>query len=313
MHGYERQDYTGDDPEVVAARAANTMQAVGKVVRHLAGMPGRKNLIWFSDLPTAPMAPLMTMANIHLYPVFVRGVGTSGVVAWLSGGSQGGTATMPGGNEIVNQRDNRTVAAATGGVSFNDSLDLATAIHTAVEDAANTYLLGFYPAEETLDNKFHALTVKVKGKGTHPFEIRARTGYFASRQGTRAPALASVAAVLNNPLDATALGVTAHPIATDGKYRIEFIVDLQDVYFTMENGRHVGALAFSFADAGSHEAETSTYHLSFNDAEFAVALKTGLKVTRALEKPATLRFVARDVTTGSVGSLWIPPPSNKPH
>jgi hypothetical protein len=312
------EDYDGDEPVYIAVRAAKTRDAIAKIVQHLSGMPGRKNLVWLSDTPVGSGSPLLTMANIHLYPVIVRGVGSSGVFAWMRELKQAGLNNRPtpmaAGNEIAAHRANAMAAAAAGGVGFDDSEDLATAVHTAVEDATNTYILGFYPGEESLDNKFHPLTVKVGNKGVargRTLEIRARTGYLASRVGPRAPAPASIENVLSNPLDATAVGVTAMPGSADGKYQVDVTVDLHDVYFTTENGRHVATVALSFADNNSHQIETATFRLNYTDTEFAFALEHGLKVSKAFTQPGVLRFVARDVTTGSAGSLWVAPPPSQ--
>lgn len=311
-------DYDGDGPVYVAIRAEKTRQAIAKIVQHLSGMPGRKNLVWLSDAPAGQGAPLLTMADIHLYPVLARGVGSSGVFAWMRELKQAGLnnppVAMASGNEIQTQRNNVLAGAAAGGVGFNDSADLALAVHTAVEDAANTYILGFYPGEEALDNKFHPLTVKVGNKGAargRAVQIRARIGYFASRVGPRAPAPASIDNVLNNPLDATAVGVTAKAGAADGKYQLDVSVDLHDVYFAVENGRHVATIGLSFADSNSHQVETGTYRLSYSDAEFAAALDRGLRVSKVFAQPAMLRFVVRDATTGSAGSLWVAPPQEQ--
>ena len=64
-------------------RAQITAEAIAKITQHLSGMPGRKSLVWLSDSPGGSGSQYLPAANIHLYPVLARGVGSSGVFAWM--------------------------------------------------------------------------------------------------------------------------------------------------------------------------------------------------------------------------------------
>jgi hypothetical protein len=77
---------------------------------------------------------------------------------------------------------------------------------SAVEDAELTYTLGFYPLEEAFDGQFHKLAVKVAGKSV---DVRFRKGYFAvtAASGPQ-PGPAAINQLLQDPLDATAIGIT---------------------------------------------------------------------------------------------------------
>jgi VWFA-related protein len=313
MDATDREMY-GDNPVYRAIRNRITTEAVAKITQHLSGMPGRKSLVWLSDTPGDPGGQFLRAANIHLYPVLVRGVGGSGVFAWLRDikemGPIGAMAPphMPIGNDLARQHANAAVGAAGGGVGFMDSRDISTAVHTAVEDADTAYVLGFYPAEETLDNKFHVLTVNVGKKGAargRILEVRYRPGYVATRAGLGAPAPASIEDVLRNPLNVTTIGITAAPGFTDGKYQVTVTVDLHDIHFEMQNNRHAATLALSIADDSS--VQTETLKLSYTDAELATALERGLILSKTLEQKSAVRIVARDAATGAVGSLWVPP------
>ena len=187
-----------------------------------------------------------------------------------------------------------------------DSRDISKAVRTAVEDANNAYVLGFYPAEETLDNKFHVLTVNVGTTGAargRILEVRYRPGYVATRAGQGASAPDSIEDVLSNPLNVTAIGITAAPSFADGKYQVTVTVDLHDIHFEMQGNRRVGSLALSIADDTS--VQTETLKLNYTDAELAAALDQGLIMSKTLEQKSTVRIVARDAATGAVGSLWV--------
>jgi hypothetical protein len=290
-------------------------------------MPGRKNLVWLSDGPTAIASPVLNRANIHLYPVLVRSVGTSGVNGWLrdihEAGPGGGAMppSMPAGQEVDRQRTNVALATANGGVAFKDSRDIQAAIQTAVEDARTTYVLGFYPAEETLDNKPHTLSVSVGKKGAargKSIEVGYRAVYFAARAGARAPAAADIAELLTNPLDATAIGIRAEASLSDTlpddparpiSLRIKVNIDLHDVELKHENGKRSGVVEMYYAEGLGQSARTRTLNIDIPDDQFAAAIENGFDTVEAIDIAAgseSVRVIAQDQATGSVGSVTIP-------
>ncbi len=287
-----------------------TNEALGKITQHLAGMPGRKSLIWLSDNPHGPGTQFLAPANIHLYSVLTRGVSSPGVNAWMRDTREMGATpgfmplALPMGNDIARQRANSAIAAATGGAGFLDSRDISVAVQRAVEDASSTYTLGFYPDADALDNKFHALTVKLDKK----LEVRYRPGYFAAANARPASAPTSVDSVLSNPLDTTAIGLTAAPAFANGNYQVTLTVDLHDVHFDIEDNRHVAMLTLSFATDTPRQIETEQLRLNFTDAEFAVARENGLTGTRTFHQKSPVRIVARDAATGVAGSIRVIPP-----
>jgi VWFA-related protein len=314
MDAVDRKNYD-DHPEI---RGPMTNEAILAMVQHLAGMPGRKNVIWISDTPVGPGSQALVAAGIHVYPVVARGVGSSGVVAWLRDSRETGFASamtaMPPGTEIAKQRAIAQIAGASGGEGFMDSVDLGVAVRTATEDARSAYVLGFYPAEETLDHTFHTLTVNVTGSAARhkSLTLHYRPGYLATPENAPAFHAMSVESVLRDPLDPTAIGVTAVPGMADGKYSIAVTVDLHDVSFAAENGRHTATVDVSYADEGSRLLDTHTYRLTFTDVEFASALERGLMVNKNFDQKAPVRVIARDAHTGMAGSVRVALSEDKP-
>ena len=315
----DRNSASMSNPIYQLIRNQITAQAIAKIAQHLSGMPGRKNLVWVSDTPGAQGLQALTVADVHLYPVLVRGVGSSGVVAWMRdtreaiGVPGGGFITptpIPAGNEIARQHAAAAMAAANGAAAFTDSKDISVAVRTAVEDASTAYILGFYPPEESLDNKFHAISVNVGKKGAahgRTIEIRYRPGYFASRFAPPPSAKTSLEDVLKNPLDASAIGLTAVPNIAKDKYQIRVRVDLHDVQFRTEDNLHVADVAISMADDASQQIRTETIRLSLTDAELAMAFDHGLEFTRDFDRRSPVRIVAQDLATGFAGSLRVVP------
>jgi hypothetical protein len=70
------------------------------------------------------------------------------------------------------------IARDTGGRAYLNTNDLEGAIRQAIQDGAVAYSLGFYIDENSLDEKFHELRVRVKQRN---YDLRYPRGYFASR------------------------------------------------------------------------------------------------------------------------------------
>lgn len=95
----------------------------------------------------------------------------------------------------------RMLVAGTGGELFANTNDITAGIGRAVEDASSYYVVGFRP--DSLDNKFHRLTVTVKGKPD--LIVRTRKGYLAVNQETVKGTNTELAAALLSPLPRTDL------------------------------------------------------------------------------------------------------------
>lgn len=316
MDATDRKAASMSNPLYQVIRNQITTEAIAKIAQHLSGIRGRKSLVWLSDTPGAQGSQFLRAANVHLYPVLTRGVGTSGVVAWMRDSREmglGATHTplfLPAGNEIAVQHANAALAAFNGATAFTDSRDISLAVRTALEDAGSNYVLGFYPAGETLDNKFHAITVMVGRKGVargKTIDIRYRPGYFASAIAPPAAPRTSPGDLLRNPLDGSAIGLTATSNSANGKYEIDVTVDLHDIHFEMKNNRHEATLGLSFADDASQHLQTATLKLSYSDEDFAAALERGFRVIKTFEDKSAVRIVAEDGATGLAGSLRVVP------
>jgi VWFA-related protein len=323
-------------------RTQTTAQAIAKIVQNLAGIAGRKSLVWVSDTPGRAGSELLGAANIHLYPVLARSVGTSGVVGWmrdtreaLQAGLPSGTATPPmaSGNEIDRQHANAALAAASGGVAFMDSRDISTAVRTAIEDAGNTYVLGFYPAEETLDNRFHVLTVEVAKRVAvrdRTLDIRYRPGYFAARTAppARAPentapandsAVANAAKdrptlnqLLQNPPGTSALYFTAEPSPDPERpdaLRIKVHVDAHDLAQEREHDMQSLGVDISFHVEGSGKVMTKTLKFQIPDSQLSSFLEKGIDTVESIDPTGTasaLSVVVQDRVAGTAGSVIVP-------
>jgi VWFA-related protein len=315
----------------VADRVGATRDALKAIARHVAKVPGRKNLIWISgSFPLIIIRPhdvidngrdvdeaarMLNDANVAVYPVDARGL--IGVTAGnAEQGPNSGCKPALGECDIPSPQGvgptgvdsmNR-FAALTGGQAFYNTNGIEDSIRKAVEDSAITYTLGFYPAEETADGKFHKLAVKLDRKGV---DIRSRNGYFAAKAGEDPAAPLTVTQLLQDPLDASAVGIAAQAspdAAQSGRYEIRAVIDLHDIHLEHRNGLSSGAVNVSVFVEGSRSARTITRKVEIPDDQLASALTQGLIVTDTVEmaaKTADARVVAQDPATGAAGSVRI--------
>jgi VWFA-related protein len=277
-----------------------TVKALRLIVQHLSGVPGRKSLVWFMDnprnVPPAVMA-LLQEANIVLYPVLVR------LVRYEPGGP-----SLP---------ETQALASATGGRAFADALDLTFAVRTAEEDTDAGYVLGYYPAENLLDGKYHTITVKLHNKAPdkQTLEVRYRPGYLATKIAVPTPS-PTAGELLGNPVTSARIGLAAHatPEAQHpGFYDVSLTVDLHDIHLELKDGHFTGTFDVSVPNPSSKGiVNTGGVAVNLTDEQLAKALEQGFNVSMAGAKSESdeIRVVVRDRTTGIAGSLRIPVPKH---
>jgi VWFA-related protein len=203
-------------------RTRYTLNALNQMARYLAGLPGRKNLIWFSGsfpisiLPDAnnlnPFAitadssdkfrqttDLLAKSQVAVYPIDARGLAGPSVYSVESAGRQYDPKLDPnqGRNQDVftnhlndsirqNADDNSTMlqmAEQTGGHAYIDTNGLADAVVRSIEAGSNYYTLTYTPPDTTNDGKFRRIQLKLRRDG---YTLAYRRGYYAD-----APAPAS--------------------------------------------------------------------------------------------------------------------------
>ena len=194
------------------ARASMTFEALSALARYLEGIPGRKNLVWFSgsfpvlffptpaqlsQLKSNPALPgyinraqqtanLFTLSKIAIYPVSGAGVQSSTVGLADSAGSGrpgGSNGTAPLAAESMSLASNlagmEQLAASTGGRAFATN-DIDTALRKIVHDSDVYYTLGYAPPAAAAEGVFRRIDVKVAGG---KYKLDYRQGYNAAEPG----------------------------------------------------------------------------------------------------------------------------------
>ena len=302
-------------------RMDTTLAALEGVASRLAGLPGRKNVVWISSGfpfvefshsgPSAAYATpdtrratrALNHADTAVYPVDARGL----VV--MSGTAKGQVATLD--NIETPITGLRAVADWTGGRLFYNANDVGAALGRASDDSRLTYTLGYYPANDSWDSKFRRITVKVRRPDVR---VRHRAGYFAyPLTPADAPALQkALAEALKTPLEGS--GVLMNVTARTEGTKIAIAIDVDPATITLMNdaGAWKGGLDVAIAQTltGQREHREPDFALPFSvtAAERDRLLRQGLRLTRSIElhpDVQQLRIVVRDAVTGMVGSVFI--------
>jgi VWFA-related protein len=323
-------------------RVGLTTAAIIAIADHVAGIPGRKSLIWISDgIPiqigmdrigavdrdtvsfggtnagaasssTPPRNDLSAAAralnrsNLTIYPVDAHGVEVDPV-----GG--GGAAFFM----RQDRRDTfRLLADRTGGKAFYGTNDIAGAIHDALEDGRYTYTLGYYPDHGIWDGKFRGITLNVKAADAR---LRYRRGYYAlpNRSEGEPVVKAELREAAFSPLEATNLGmiVTGEAAAPLSPRTVLLQITLDPKQFLLQDldNRREGGLDLLFLQMGATgnflAAERQHFGVNFAPKEYAYLAKVGLVLQRHLAiQPGAVevRIAVRDANSGSLGSVTFP-------
>lgn len=202
------------------------------------------------------------------------------------------------------------------GRAFFDSNDLDRAIRQAIEDSDITYTLGFYPAAEELDGKFHELRVQIRRRGVR---LRYRKGYFALADGAPSgdQAQQQLRDAVASPLEAHAIRLTLRlertGSATAPALRAMLNADVRDLALDQNQEKRTGALDVILvqqdATGAVLDSSKDTVRLDMTPGAYAAVLEGGIAIGKVLalkERAATIRALARDPSSGAIGSVIVP-------
>jgi VWFA-related protein len=323
-----------------------SLKAIGAIVNHLAGIPGRKNIIWLSNgFPVSDISypyerdtlRAANQANVAIYSVEAQGlaplvpsypVGTAPSVARLA------SPTAPVGADVANmdlqhpmsqqwqmavQGKHIILAAAqealmevsdrTGGRAFINTNDLTGAVRSAFDDSRTTYTLGFYPEEPRFDGKSHRLQVKVVGRPD--VSLTYRRGYVDARGTGDLKSLLQDA--VWSPLDGSGIALTARMDPGKAGYDLSVTIGPEGLSLEPEGQRwkatiHI-VLVQNDDQGGRYDYWDQPLDLALRQDTYRKLLRKGLSFSQrvALNPKATsLRVIVLDEGSGNLGSLTIP-------
>jgi VWFA-related protein len=266
-----------------ARRVETTLAALDTIANHLAGMSGRKNVIWLSggfplfvgqnadgsvgrDFQSYSDAMQRTVRSLNsnsiaIYPVDVRGLmGMNQTTPSMDASSHGpamrsGRMQVPGQNRadqkaaqaIQNtQATMRDIADRTGGRAFLNSNDITGAIRKAIADTQVSYTLSYSPTHDEWNGEFREFKIKVNRGG---LDVRYRKGYFAvpENAGDMKVRQTAVTSAANSPLVSTGLGLLAkvvqQPSAESPAAKVNLVIETKDIGFAL-NEKNLWAASF---------------------------------------------------------------------
>jgi VWFA-related protein len=280
-----------------ASAAAGNPTSRGSGVFNVPNPPRAQNT-WTAEADRTIRA--LNNANLAIYPVDARGLIAS-------------ASAHAGLRAYANQSTMEELSSRTGGRTFINTNDIAGAVRTAVEDSAVTYTLGFYPENDKFNNSFH--TLKVKVTDFPHLELRYRGGYMDQNTPPQDEKLrrAALADSVFSPMDANGMGLRAKVQQTDAGFDVTLRVDPNSLLLDPQGDRWVGKLDLLFVQKDAHGQQVSgiddTVSLELHRQNYDRVEKEGLvyhKVIPRAAQASELRVVARDASTGAIGSISVP-------
>jgi VWFA-related protein len=322
------------------SRILNTLQSFEAIAKHLAAVPGRKNLIWvsgsfplmigFDDLRSPTMAGgrrgfdidqrtyrsevedvmrALNHANVAVYPVDARGL-----MADPRFGTDNRGAPSVQSFATDNLDTMQVIAERTGGKAYFHRNDIDGAIREVFNESAVTYAIGYYPEESAPDAKWREIRVRVKRPG---LTVRHRMGYtaFGDLAVNEAAMQDDLRKELWSPLDATAVGLIARVNRVEGKpgLRIALQIDASTVSLARSGDRWQGRLDVAVVAKAADGAHLSAFHenigMNLLPTTYDAAVRSGILFETQVSghaKMAALKIVVRDAASGLTGSITVP-------
>jgi VWFA-related protein len=197
-----QQETTSSQTDV---RVQTTLEAMQQLARYLQGIPGRKNVIWFSgSFPltifgdrmrqyqdeVTRTANLMAAAQIAIYPLAAQGIAPDSqydlsgpmppkiasptveqqVTQYQSGDLQAGSTDR---NSTFAAMDE--LARNTGGEAYKLN-DLNEELDHVLKHGTHYYSLSYSPSNKNMDGELRHIEVKVSGGS---YQLSYRRGYYA--------------------------------------------------------------------------------------------------------------------------------------
>jgi VWFA-related protein len=300
---------------------AGAMGAVRYVVDGLRDLPGRKQVVLFSENTQVffrgepservvdALKKLVDAANrsaVVIYAIDPGGLRYTGLTAGDDTGRSNpqallSAATTRSNDEYELRQGMRQLTDETGGLFLQGRNDLEKELQEVIDDAAGYYVLGYHPEAKTFDAKtgqprFHSLKVRVLRSG---LQVRSRSGFLGVEDSDKPVsggtpreqllrALVSPFSSGDVHLRLTALfnmDVQKGPVLDSMLY-----VDTHELHFTTmpDGGQQASftAVAVTFDENGvPADSSEQTFSLrAKDDAKYAELLRTGLAFV--LQHPA---------------------------
>jgi len=337
LPGLERRALLDDNYQISLA----ALQIIG---RHLAGVPGRKTLIWISDrLPSGllsddlesyaeatgrrfgsfsesirgdieNMVRLMNQNGVAVYPISAEGLEAESL--GFRGAGAGPGSAIP---DMIGEDHGPMLELArrTGGRAFYNRNDLQTGMRRALDDSRFAYSLAYYPDHNNWKGEWRKIQVKVSRPGVI---VLARGGYFALPDPRPVPPksrIAFLSQIAASPVESTELPLIVHiaPSSSARGPEIGVIVHMNPrAMLTNQSNRHWKGnfeVMFMQLDANNKllDATQKDVDADLDPKKYATVARKGwdLRTNLKFISGATLLCVIlHDKSSDATGSVRIP-------
>ena len=325
---------------------ADPIAALNQIAAYVAGVRGRKNLIWVTPTPLMitrdggyswggptdmtyvhrlmDIYDLFTREQIAVYPFDPRGVPAPG--------SNGAPRALGRGNLVDEE-----VAQATGGAAIYNNNDFKSAVAKIVDDTSHFYTLSYIPPRPNDDGHYHTIKIAVDRPCLH---LVYRGGY-----NDEHPAPPDAVLKLHMTQDSMGLGalpatqlvfdlqVTPSPapapqaapaiasrraLPVPGKSRVSYdlifkLSQTQITFTTTPDGMRTASLEFDLAAYNSDgkllTIRSQTLKLPLTFEEYQDFIRTPFQFYLSIDLPpgqTTLRAGVFDAVSNNAGTLEIP-------
>ncbi len=328
--------FTQDDTEFNIFNTDRQLAALENAVQMLGSLNEKKALVYFASGMTrngidnqAQLTATINAAlksNVSFYPIDARGLVASAPLGDATKASPGGAGMYSGSSARSAQSNFQgqqetlyTLAADTGGKALLDNNDLAVGIVQAQKDISSYYILGYYTTNDKLDGKYRTIKIAFRDRelSARVSKFDYRRGYFAGKDfrqfnSTDKERQLASALMLGDPM--TDIDITME---------IDYFRLARDRYFVpivakipgseLELARHGGAESTTMDFIGEIKDAAGKQVANVRDfANFKLKGETAAELSKhPIEYDSgftlppgkySLRFVARENTTGKVGT-----------
>jgi VWFA-related protein len=315
------------------------------VARHLAAIPGHKNLVWvtsdnvladwtdravsiekgskFIEKSALQAQEAMNEAHTSVYPLDASSLEGGGIEAGIKNRNvevspvSGSTPRnmQPGRATAAMQQDlhaiqgpMREVAEATGGRALRRAGDLAAELNGVVEDGQATYQLSFTP-DVPADDHYHRLTVKLAAP--RDLTLRYRTGYLYQREaGTLKERFHEA---VWQPEDASEIALSADLAAASKGATLKLNIPANDLALAQQDDLWTDKLDVFLVERNdaSQQAKVTgqTLGLRLKPATCQKMLREGIpfdQLVEATPQSGSVRIIVVDENSGRMGSVTVP-------